>query len=399
MSMNLYDASSQWSSRPADQRFWGIHDAYRQARSYAESCSISDPLQLQQLRTQAIGKELCLVGPQGIPVRLSHLGFGQLANLAKFPGQPLRALPPTLAAQVLNHKLATVRAEDSTPLSLLLYKQHDTRNAMHLAASEYLVSAITTTDYSRVWNYEILERCQLLVDQGWKVPPARSNGDPNLPTRAAITTDVLAHIGAGGGQLVKVGDEIAPSGVYVWQGGMFVLMVEDKHVIDDGTGPLFRGVIVENAETGTKSFRIRTFWLRGVCGNHILWGVEKVTEWTVRHIGEAREKAWSITARAIGKAVESASSLTEQVIKKARTLEIAATKDEVLDTLFGQRIGGKRALEAGYLSCEQHEPALSPRSYWGMVQGLTRASQASQYAEQRMELDRAAGLLMKRVAI
>lgn len=399
MSMNLYDASNQWAERPADERFWGLRDALAASQEYAARCSVSDPLRASSLRAKAIMGAVYVEGEAGVPVQLSHLGFGQLSRLVGFPADPLRTLPATLASQVINHKLANRDESKAADLSLLLYEQN-----IHLKGivpnPQYVVSAITTTRYSRIWNYEVIERAMQLQDaKGWKVPPARWNGDEKLVRRPATTSDCLANVGAGGGSLVRPGDEISPAGVYVWQGGMFVLLVDDTKPIDDGTGPLFKGCIIENAETGTGSFRIRTFMLRGVCGNHILWGVEKVTEWSVRHIGEAKTNAWSVVRTKVLQSVDKPASETEGAIKVAKQLVMGSTKEEVLDLLFGQRIGSMKALSAGYDACEQLEPGLNPRSVWGMAQGLTRASQGAAYAEARMDLDAAAGKLLKRVRI
>ena len=80
---------------------------------------------------------------------------------------------------------------------------------------------------------------------------------------------------------------------------------------------------------------------------------------------------------------------------------LGATKDEVLDAVFKAVSSGRRAglpsglnlkqLGAAYDVAERFSDVDgSPRSVWGYVNGLTRLSQTTGYADDRNFLDRAA---------
>jgi hypothetical protein len=92
----------------------------------------------------------------------------------------------------------------------------------------------------------------------------------------------------------------------------------------------------------------------------------------------------------------------ESAIKRARTLEIAATKEDVIDAIFkfakpkGLNALTKGTIESAYEVAEQTPRYGSPRSVWGMVNGLTEVSQGS-YTDQRNEIDVQAGRLMEMV--
>jgi hypothetical protein len=56
----------------------------------------------------------------------------------------------------------------------------------------------------------------------------------------------------------------------------------------------------------------------------------------------------------------------------------------------------RKALEDAYDMAEQHvDTDGSPRTVWGMVQGLTREAQKVPYADERTAREKAAGKVMK----
>ena len=71
-------------------------------------------------------------------------------------------------------------------------------------------------------------------------------------------------------------------------------------------------------------------------------------------------------------------------------------KEDVIDAIFGFRIPGlaKKSLGAAYDLVDASATYGSPRSAWGMANGLTALSQQTAYTDDRMSLDRAAGRLL-----
>jgi len=111
-------------------------------------------------------------------------------------------------------------------------------------------------------------------------------------------------------------------------------------------------------------------------------------------VGSADRKAFRSLQVELRRYADRAASDDEALIAKARTFEIAGTKDEVLDKIFRLRVPvlSKARIEAAYDRTDRNYPIDgSPRTAWGMAQGLTRISQETPYADSRTELDRAAG--------
>jgi hypothetical protein len=78
------------------------------------------------------------------------------------------------------------------------------------------------------------------------------------------------------------------------------------------------------------------------------------------------------------------------------TVVSAATKEEVLDKLFGIRSLNlsRKLLTAGYEAALPEQDG-DPRTAWGIAQGITRHSQTVPFADQRTVIDRAAGKILE----
>lgn len=388
MSMNLYQANKQWSVRPADERFWTLEEMYSACKQYADTAK-EMALSCVDIRVEAVDEDVRLVGRKGQPALLTHWSFGQLSGLVGAPADYLRGLSATLAVQNLNWGLkhrADRLSEDASNLKLLFHQNGD-----------LLLRAITSEKYTRIWNYEVAQRLVGLQDLGWRVPPARPAQSGQPKSRPATEQDVLrlkmANIG------IQVGDTIAPAGIYASDHDMFVFLVNEDNRINDGTPEgLGRGFFVTNSEVGGGSFVITTFLYRFVCGNHIVYDAQQVAEIRIRHTGAADQLAWSRLQVQVKRYANSSVSELEAKIARARQYEIAGSKEEVLDKIFAIRNLGcpRKTLDLAYETAVQYEDTDgSPRTPWGMAQGLTRVSQATDYADVRMRIDRAAGKVLE----
>lgn len=355
--MELFQAHQQWATRPADQRFPTLRALFEQCKAYASTARERDGVRVDSLRTENVNGEVQLVGKGGEPARLTHWSFGQLCSRVGAPASYLRELPATLAVQNLNHGLARRVQDDQDGTVKLL---------AHVNGS-LLLRAITSEKYSRIWNWEIAERLLDYEALGWQ--PARPD--------------------------IRTGPDDFPA-LYASDHDMFAFICHPDRIVREAGNPegLKRGVIAINSEVGARKLILLRFLYRAMCGNHIIWGAEEVTEVSAVHVGSVRDRLqeYFLTAR---KYLDTSAAADEQAIASAKTKRIAATKEELLDALFGKRSLGlsRKTIEAGY-DAVQPEQDGDPLTVWGMVQGLTRASQATPYADVRIEADRAAGRLM-----
>jgi hypothetical protein len=357
--MELFQASRQWANRPSDERFSNLEDMLVACRGYHEN-AVSSNFTLQNTQVISQGNEVILQGSSGAQSRLTHYAFGQLSNVVGAPPNYLRSLPTDLVATNLNYGFQHIEGKEK-PLKGLFHKN-----------GSLICHCVTSQQYSRIWNDEIIERLIPLADDGWKVPPAMS-------------------------------DSYQPSGLYASDHDMFTFLVDSNHRIDDGSKDgLGRGFFCINSEVGQSSFKLITFYYRYICGNHIVWGAENVQQIRIIHKGKPAHN-WANALRIeLTKYANDSVSSDQLKIENAKHLDLGGTKEEVLDYLFAKRnLGiGKKDLESSYAIAETNydlEPNSNgnPNTVWGMVNGITQHSQSKPFADERTKLDMAAGKILE----
>jgi len=385
--VNLTAAFDQWQNRPADERFGTLDELYQHTTNVRAGAS-EGYCSLNKLKVEYDNeaKEMQVSGPNGNAAYLNNWSFGQLASRVKAPAAYLRTLPHELVEENLNHGIANAAPElDSN----ILIHSNGRANAL----------AITSGRYARIWNMDIVERLLRLKDMGWVVPPARPAFADQPGTREATEEDCLRNRSMG--LSIHPGDLIAPSGLYASDRDMFVFMVNEHDPIDDGSeGGLSRGFFVKNSEVGAAAFTIEMFFLRVVCGNHIVWDASGMTKLSIRHVGSANEKAFSNIQRRLERYLVESKSETEGKIVTAKKYTIGAEKDDVIDAVFGfgsiKNLISKKDLMLAYDKTEEFEYLDGePNTAWGLAQGVTRISQDKLYMEERNKLDRAAGKILQ----
>lgn len=352
--MELFHAHNQWANRPEDERFTSLEEMYTACKGYADT-AVEKEIAYSDLRVEAVDGDVQIVGKAGVPAKLTHWAFGQLASRIAAPASYLRELPATLACQNLNHGLAKLTGAKDKLAQLLFHKN-----------GGLLLRALTSDIYTRVWNYEIAARLIDMQTYGWEI--ARPD--------------------------IRVIDQRLPA--YASDHDLFVFMRTANNAIEvkGQSSPCWRGTIWTNSEVGKGSLGMMHFLYNEMCGNHIIWGASEVSEVKLRHVGSVREKFQLFQAEAF-KYEATAAGAEELKIESAQSTLIGGTKQEVLDTLFNiKRLGIPRSvLEAGYDACVPDQDG-DPNTQWGMVQGLTRHSQTLPHADKRTKIDEGAGRLL-----
>lgn len=385
MGNNLHAASSEWASRPADQRFWtlaDLHDACdaSQRGSQVVRAKFSD------LHAVANDGEVQIVGRSNTPAHLTHYAFGQLARSVGAPADYLRSLPSTVAANCLDLGLQKNADENRLDRDLLFHKN-----------GSLTLRAYLSERYNRVWDADLITRVRVLEDEGWRVPAGLAPPGYKGPTRLSNPSDILP------GQInIGAGQPIAPSGLYASDHDVFVFLVAPDRTIGSGTDTMMRGVFVRNSEVGDSSLVFTFFLMQAVCGNHIVWGAQGVKEVRVRHTGPnplrkaLREFSAELRIYKDGAAEE------EKGLIAAKNLILGATEEEVIDALVkyakshSLNVLSKAKITEGYKTAVEHSDWYgNPRSLWANVAGLTHASQQSPFADDRETIDRAAGKLLQ----
>jgi hypothetical protein len=366
MSTTLTQAFQQWASRPADQRFSSLEAIHAAVSHHREIAREATNVDLRTLRVSPIdvmdnGKIVArtpmLAAPSGQMAKFTHYSFGQFARRVSAPAHYLRTLPADLVAENLNHGLRTL-PEATT--DALLFSENGDGLTLRCDVSE---------KYSRIWNVDITSRLLRLNAQHpeWQPAPAAFDGS---------------------------------RGLYASDRDIFCFLVDNDRRIFESLpgGGLGRGFFVWNSEVGDKSFGVMTFLYEYVCGNHRVWGAKGISELRIPHIGDADARAFRNLEIELRKYADASVSDDEAKITRCRAMELGATKDEVLDRVFGLRIAAlsQKVILAAYDRAEQEADKYgSPRSVWGFTGGLTEIARDAANADERVTLDRAAGKVMQ----
>ena len=354
----LHQASSEWATRPDDQRYLSIEDlkaAVEQRK--ADSWTLTTPV--QDLRVQVNdGLEVEAYDiTRGEPRMLkpTHWAFGQLAQYAQAPASYLRKLPHELAAINLQWGLEHNPLRDES----LVLGQTNGANVLR---------SMTSTSYGRIWDREVVEAVERANHDGrWQVPAASyTSRDPKRATT-----------------------------LYASDRDVFIFLVDPQNPIDVGGETLFRGFYTWNSEVGAAAFGLTTFLYRTVCDNRIIWGATDVHELRVRHTSGAPERFAYEGSRYLRRYADEGSGRTVAAIKAAQEYEApAVSKGEGGWTTWLRERGFTEAQAKNGISAAIAEEG-EARSLWDIVNGLTASARQIRHTDERVKVEAAAGRLMR----
>jgi len=156
--------SSEWFSRPADERYLSLSELFAAVRGRAER-SRTRTVETAAIHVEASrenAQRLSLMAPgSDVPLVPTHWSFGQLTSLIGAPAAYLRELPAALAGINLQFGLSSHRAE--------LVK------TLEVEDGRVELRAVTGPDYGRIYDHELVASVQRIagdgtVDTRWKVP-------------------------------------------------------------------------------------------------------------------------------------------------------------------------------------------------------------------------------------
>ena len=368
--------SSEWFSRPDDERFLSLPDLYAAVRARAERASArtleSRAIRVEARRDDPERLELIVPGRES-PVRPNHWSFGQLCRLVGAPSSYLRELPAPLAGVNLQHGLLSHRAELIKTL-----EAEDGRIELR---------AVTGPDYGRIWDHELVAAVMKIAGNG--------TGDTRWKVPGVLDWATMTH-----NPFVDVTKETTT--LYASDRDVFLFLVDDTHPIEAGRLPngdpdlYFRGFYCWNSEVGAKTLGIASFYLRAVCMNRNLWGVEGFEEISIRHSKFAATRFAHEAAPALANFARSSPAPFVAGVKAARE-RIVARKDEERETFLRKR-GFSKAETAKVIAAVLNEEGRPPESVFDFVQGITALARAKPHQDARLEFEGRAKPLMDRVA-
>jgi len=372
--------SSEWFSRPDDERYLSLtdlHDAVRRRADSAQARTVeSRAVRVEATRDNA--ERLALIVPgRDEPIATTHWSFGQLCSLVGAPSSYLRQLPAPLAAINLQHGLLSHRAE--------LVKTLETNLETNDGRVE--LRAVTGPDYGRIWDHELVAAVMKIAGNGtggtkWKVPGVLDWNTMTHDPFVDVTKDTTT--------------------LYASDRDVFLFLVDDTHPIEAGRLPdgspdlYFRGFYCWNSEVGSKTLGIASFYLRAVCMNRNLWGVENFEEITIRHSKFAAQRFAHEATPALTRFADSSPSPFIAGIKAARQ-RIVARNDEDRDSFLRKR-GFSKSETTKIIETVLREEGRPPESVFDFVQGISALARGKPHQDVRLELEGKAKRLLERAA-
>ena len=378
------EVSMQWMSRPRDQRFLSLDALYDYKRKFYEGAfqTRSDTREVEFIaptpKTPADLHKLTVgvVVDKGDvkdarEVAPTHWAFGQLAGLAKAPAAFLRELPSGLVSDTLTWRLRHAREVEQIKL--------------YGGAAE--LYAATGPDYGRIPDFEVVEAVRQVAGTGrgemrWKVPGVidwRTHVyDPEAPVTEDSTT------------------------LYASDRDVFMFLVDDRNPIEvgklqDGSPDLmFRGFYIQNSEMGSRSLKLAAFYLRAVCMNRNLWGVENFEDLKINHTRLAPDRWLQQAKPALMAYAEGSAAKLVAGVKAAKDAKVATDQESAMEFLTKRQFSKSKA-EAILVQGEKEE-GRPPRSAWDMAQAITAHARAIPNADDRLAQETEARRVLDAVA-
>ncbi|MGG7539678.1 DUF932 domain-containing protein [Rhizobium sp. Nf11,1] len=368
--------SSEWFSRPDDERYLSLSELHHAVKSRAERARVrtveTSAIRVEATRSNAERLELVVPGGRQ-PIAPTHWSYGQLCSLVGAPASYMRQLPAPLAAINLQHGLLDGRTELVKTLEM-----DDGRTELR---------AVTGPDYGRIWDHALVSAIMNIAGNGtgdtlWKIPGVLDWSSMTHNPFVDITKDTTT--------------------LYASDRDVFVFLVDDTHPIEAGRLPngepdlYFRGFYAWNSEVGSKTLGIASFYLRAVCANRNLWGTENFQEITIRHSKFAAQRFAHEAAPALTNFANSSPAAFVAGIRAARERVVARNDEDRTDFL---RKRGFSKAESGKIIetvlCEEGRP---PESIFDFVQGITALARGKAHQDTRLELEGKAKKLLEQAS-
>jgi uncharacterized protein (DUF736 family) len=246
--------------------------------------------------------------------------------------------------------------------------------------------AVTGPDYGRIFDHELVAAVQRIAGDGvgdtrWKVPGVLDWSSMTYNPRVDVTKETTT--------------------LYAGDRDVFLFLVDDLNPIEagrlaDGSPDLyFRGFYCWNSEVGSKTLGLASFYLRAVCQNRNLWGVEDFQELTLRHSKYVASRFAHEAAPALLAFANTSPAPFVAGIKAARERIVARDDDDRRTFLKGR--GFSKAETTKIIDTVLAEEGRPPESVFDFVQGITAVARAKTHQDARLDLETRARRLLEAV--
>jgi hypothetical protein len=368
----LMQAHRQWSSRAPDERFTSLIDMQafkRRVRDNSRSHVLSShgvnilPVEDDPRALQILGGPFPAAAP-------THWSFGQLCSLASPGNSPASYfrdtnMPAPMIADCLNYNLRFTRGV--ADIGILVTTNED--------GSVNELRSVNGPNYGRIYDADVVdtlvERFGDGVSGQWRVPG-------EFGRRVTVTTDNTT--------------------LYASDRDMFVFLADEENRIDipgrraGQAGNFARGFFGWNSEVGKTTLGAGFFLFDYVCCNRIIWGADQYTEVRVRHTKGAPDRWLEEIAPVLREYSQASAKPVVQAIEDARSKRI----EDELTTFLAKRFGKQMA--PAIAAIHETEEGRPIETLWDVTVAATAHARSLNNTDKRLEIERAAGELLRMAA-
>lgn len=373
----LTQASRQWASRPADERFLSLTEL-RQKVARERDNSVGSVVSSRKIEVQPHPadpmKGITIANDDFGLVDPSHWSFGQLASLAGAPAGYLRKLPAPLAADAMNYGLRFMR--DAEDVGLLRTSQNTVLDDRGAVIEHNSLRAATGPRYGRVWNEDIVSALENKFGDG-------RTGDFRVPGEFGKQVDITRE----------------NTTIYGSDRDIFIFLADEENRVEmkdrrgGKGGSLARGFFVWNSEVGSQSIGAAFFLFDYVCMNRIVWGVQDFKEIRLRHTKSAPDRWLEEISPVLMEYSNASAEPIAQTIKAAQQKRV----DDDLEAFLKKRFTSSetKAIQAAH----EREEGRPIETVWDAVTGATAHAKTIEHQDSRVDLERKGGKLLDLVAV
>lgn len=344
--------SREWASRPSDERFLSLQNLYSHVLNRANNSKVAN-VSTNALRAYGTAEGELILSTELGPKFFTNWSFGQVAGVAGAPAGYLKKLSAPLAAACLQEGLDKADRDES----------------MILVNGDSKLRSVTSTQYGRIWDHEVVKSVMDVTEGGsWKIPAA-----------SYATTDPLRA-----------------TTLYASDRDVFLFLVDEAHPIEiPGMQPMFRGFYAWNSEVGSQVFGLACFLYESVCDNRNIWGVSHRMELRIRHSAGAPERFIQEGRKTLLEySNESSQPLVDRIVR-AQRVQLGQDEDEVREFL---RKSGLTLTQADLSLSAVKQDGKDILNAWEVTRGITAAAREIPNTDNRIGVERIAGKILDKVA-
>ena len=316
MTTTLHQASQQWMSRPADERYTSLLDmqAFKRRIRERSTPQVLSSRDLEVYPTESNPRALLIQGPDKALSAPTHWSFGQLCSLASPGNSPASYfretnMPAPMIADCLNYNLRFTRGVADIGI---LTTQGDDFSELR---------SVNGPNYGRVYDADVVDALVTRFGDGvtgqWRVPG--EFGKAVNVTKGNTT-------------------------LYASDRDMFVFLADEENRIEIPNrragkfGSFARGFFVWNSEVGKTTLGAGFFLFDYVCCNRIVWGAGQYTEVRIRHTKGAPDRWLEEVTPVLDEYSRASAKPVVEAITHAQEKRLGDELDAFLANRFGKRM-------------------------------------------------------------